>query len=193
MPKPCERRKAISLIPSRTRLIVWLVILGRLAGDDANSVCLRTLRTLGDLELHPLTFFQRAVAVGLDGAVVDEYVLTTVYGDEAVALLVVEPLDAALCHVHSSLGAVRRHTSWSRGLRSKVWRSTSVHAGLSQPSWSFVLRNAGHYDQARSYRTSHRLATESEQVMARANAVSNPDTMAISSPLATPPPRSQLP
>src|SRR6266516_4621200 len=73
--------------------------------DDAYAVSLGTLGALSDLELDALSLVQRAVAVRLDGRVVDENVLAAVHGDEAVALLVVEPLHGALCHVHSLLGA----------------------------------------------------------------------------------------
>src|SRR6266550_4049651 len=74
------------------------------SGDDAYAVRLRALRTLHHVELHALVLVERLVALGLDRRVVDEDVLTTVHGDEAVALLVVEPLHGALCHVHSLLG-----------------------------------------------------------------------------------------
>src|SRR5436305_14988004 len=61
-------------------------------GDDLDAVGLGTLGALDDLELHPLVLVEGPVAVGLDRRVVDEDVLTVVHGDEAVALLVVEPL-----------------------------------------------------------------------------------------------------
>ena len=65
----------------------------------ANGVSLRALRTLGDLELHALSLVQRAVARGVDGGVVDEHVrAAAVLGDEAKALLSVEPLNGSLCH-----------------------------------------------------------------------------------------------
>ena len=83
-------------------------------------VGLRALRTLHDLELHPLALVEGPVPVGLDRRVVDEDVLTAVDGDEAVTLFAVEPLHGALCHVHSSLGAFRSRTSRGRGLRYSV-------------------------------------------------------------------------
>src|SRR3954453_8300305 len=73
------------------------------ASDGAHRVGLGALLALGDLELDPLAFFQALVAVGLDGAVVNEDVTAAVHGDEAVALLGVEPLDRALCHNHPRL------------------------------------------------------------------------------------------
>jgi len=68
------------------------------SGGDPDHVGLWTLLSLRDLELDPLSLFQGAVAVHLDRAVVDEHVRTTVYRDEAVSLLRVEPLDGALSH-----------------------------------------------------------------------------------------------
>src|SRR6478735_5265030 len=60
---------------------------------------LRALRALGDVELDLLVLVQRLVAVGLDGRVVHEDVVAAVLlGDEAEALLSVEPLDGALSH-----------------------------------------------------------------------------------------------
>src|SRR3954453_3975589 len=73
------------------------------ASDGAHRVGLRAFLALGDLELDPLAFFERLVAVGLDGAVVNEDVTAAIHGDEAVALLGVEPLDRALCHNHPRL------------------------------------------------------------------------------------------
>src|SRR5699024_1876127 len=70
------------------------------ASDGPDALCLRALGALGDLELDALRLVQRAVALGLDGRVVHEDVVTaTVLGDEAVALLCVEPLHSSLCHV----------------------------------------------------------------------------------------------
>src|SRR5699024_4696971 len=60
---------------------------------------LRALGALRDLELYALRLFQRAVAVRIDRRVVDEDVgAAAVLGDEAIALLSVEPLDGSLCH-----------------------------------------------------------------------------------------------
>src|SRR3954468_3848623 len=73
------------------------------ASDGVHRVGLRALLALGDVELDPLAFFEALVAVGLDGAVVNEDVTAAVHGDEAVALLRVEPLDRALCHNHPRL------------------------------------------------------------------------------------------
>src|SRR4051812_32791067 len=66
--------------------------------DGAHCVGLRALLTLGHLELDPLTLLEGLVAIHLDSAVVNEHVTTAVHGDEAVALLGVEPFDCALCH-----------------------------------------------------------------------------------------------
>src|SRR5690606_35377158 len=71
--------------------------------DRADAVRLRALRALRDLELDTLGVLERAVAVSLDRAVVDEHVgsVAPVLLDEAVALLSVEPLHGSLCHVLS--------------------------------------------------------------------------------------------
>src|SRR3954452_16008687 len=73
------------------------------ASDSAHRVGLWAFLALGDLELDSLALFEALVAVGLDGAVVDEDVTAAIHGDEAVALLGVEPLDRALCHNHPRL------------------------------------------------------------------------------------------
>src|SRR3990170_3245787 len=98
--------------------------------DDVRG--LRALLAVDDVELHLLTFLQVAEAVGLDGAVVDEDVLTALHGDEAVALLRVEPLHGAGNHVacYSSLpertdnGVLRRLTC--RAERSMWPRAMSI-------------------------------------------------------------------
>src|SRR4051794_37509042 len=73
----------------------------------ADCVGLRTLLALDDLEGHPLALVEALVPVHLDGRVVDEDVLAAVDGDEAEALLGVEPLHGALCHVCSHVSCVR--------------------------------------------------------------------------------------
>src|SRR3954466_14088926 len=70
-----------------------------------DGVRLGTLGPLDDLEVDPLALFEALVPVHLDGRVVDEDVLTAVDGDEAEALLGVEPLHGALCHVCSHVRA----------------------------------------------------------------------------------------
>src|SRR5207253_809229 len=59
---------------------------------------LQALRSLDDVELHPLALGQRPEALHLNGGVVDEYVLSALLRDEAEALAVVEPLHRALRH-----------------------------------------------------------------------------------------------
>src|SRR3954469_18238259 len=116
--------------------------------DDLDAVGLGTLRTLDDLELHPLVLVEGPIALGLDRRVVDEHVLAVVHGDEAVALLVVEPLHGALCHVHSLLcsqwGLFRCLTPrGARGLRSSAplhCRARSC-CGISGP-WYLACRNS---------------------------------------------------
>src|ERR687889_506468 len=69
--------------------------------SDADVLGLRTLGALGQVELDLLVLVERLVAAGLDRGEVDEDVLAAaVLRDEAEALVSVEPLDGALCHVH---------------------------------------------------------------------------------------------
>src|SRR5690242_21833897 len=62
---------------------------------------LQTLRAARDVELHAITFDEALEALRLDRAVVDEHVLTTLLGDEAEALRIVEPLHGTGCHVRT--------------------------------------------------------------------------------------------
>src|SRR5436309_4078771 len=64
-----------------------------LGGGDVRG--LKALVALHDFELDALPLGQRAVAVHLDRAVVDEHVIPTLALDEAESLLVREPLDGA--------------------------------------------------------------------------------------------------
>src|SRR3954452_8750074 len=82
--------------PKRALTTRW-----RSRGSDGPDVDrLRTLVACLGLVLHARTLGERAVAVGVDAAVVDEEVLAAFIGsDEAEALLVAEPLNGALCHV----------------------------------------------------------------------------------------------
>src|SRR5436190_5006613 len=68
---------------------------------------LQALRALGYLELHVLVFLQAAEAVAVNLGVVHEDVRSVGAGDEAVALLRVEPLDGSLCHVAPYRGWIR--------------------------------------------------------------------------------------
>src|SRR5699024_10362455 len=97
--------------------------------DRADALRLRALGTLGDLELDALRLLEAAVTLGLDGGVVDEDVVTdTVLGDEAVALLRVEPLVGSLCHVVNVLPG----NPLERLLCSLHWcRNASPHVSAS--------------------------------------------------------------
>jgi hypothetical protein len=68
----------------------------RLLRDDVGR--LLALRALRHLERNRLTFLQRLVALTLDGGEVHEHILTVRLGNEAVTLVVVEPLHGAFCH-----------------------------------------------------------------------------------------------
>jgi hypothetical protein len=67
--------------------------------EGANFFCLQTLLTLGHLELHTLSFGQTAEAVGLDGGVMDENVLTALALDETKTFGIVKPLYCSLFHL----------------------------------------------------------------------------------------------
>src|SRR4029077_18990101 len=66
--------------------------------DHDHLVGLRAPVALRDLELDPLPLLEGAVAIRLDRREMDENVLATVDGDEAVSLVRVKPLDGALSH-----------------------------------------------------------------------------------------------
>src|SRR5687767_12410438 len=68
------------------------------SADNPDLLRLRAFLALCDIELDALSVLKRLVAVGHDRREVDENVLAPVDRDKAVALLAVEPLDAALCH-----------------------------------------------------------------------------------------------
>src|SRR4051794_17126364 len=77
----------------------------RSGAEGADLLRLRALGALRDLELDRLVLFEVPVAGTLDGGEVDEDVrAAAVLGDEAVALLTVEPLDRASCHAAFYLG-----------------------------------------------------------------------------------------
>src|ERR1700730_6559362 len=90
---------------------VWLLSLGQAwpargsGGADAGG--LRALRACSDLELHVLVLLEAAEAVAVNLGVVHEDVRSVGAGDEAVALLRVEPLDGSLCHVAPYRGWIR--------------------------------------------------------------------------------------
>src|SRR5712691_280442 len=70
--------------------------------------CLKTLRAAGDFELDLVTFGEALEALRLDGAVVDEDVLTALLRDEPVTLCVVEPLHLSCRHTSNlSLGRLQ--------------------------------------------------------------------------------------
>lgn len=68
--------------------------------NGANRLCLKALGAFADLELYELVLLEGTEAVALNLGVVDENVSGSVGGsDEAEALLRVEPLNCALCHL----------------------------------------------------------------------------------------------
>src|SRR5919199_736492 len=115
--------------------------LGAERSGGADRVGLRTLLALDDLEGDPLALVEALVAVHLDGRVVDEDVLAAVDGDEAEALLGVEPLHGALCHVCSHVSCVRTTSpptgeagSSSSARRTRTWNRTAGER-TAQNAW----------------------------------------------------------
>src|SRR5215469_5500273 len=89
--------------------------------DRADLLRLRALGALGDGVLDPLVVLEAAVAVSLDGGMVDEDVRRAVVrGDEPVALVRVEPLHSSLSHCAL---LARRSSS----------ACTAAHSGLRRP------------------------------------------------------------
>src|SRR5207244_2483999 len=94
--------------------------------DDADGACLRALRTILNFVLHLRPFGEALVPLAADRAVVDEDVLATiVLRDEAVALVVAEPLHGSGCHIYTSLDCVtnvQRKAQAETGTRSNsLW------------------------------------------------------------------------
>src|SRR6267143_114644 len=78
--------------------------------------CLKTLRAAGHFELDPVTFGQALEALGLDGAIVHEDILSALLSDESIPLRVVEPLHLSLSHTSNlSLGGLQAPCSRHRG------------------------------------------------------------------------------
>lgn len=87
--------------------------------ERADVFCLQALLALCDIELDTLVFFQRTVAVGLNGAEVREHVGTSVIGgNEPESLIGVEPFNGSLGHGISLfvLGdrSFDRRNNWSK-------------------------------------------------------------------------------
>jgi hypothetical protein len=69
--------------------------------DGGHSHRLRTFRSLGDLELDSLIFFEGTKAVPLDFGMVDEHIFcVSVRGDKAETFIAVEPFHDSLCHTN---------------------------------------------------------------------------------------------
>lgn len=84
-------------------------------------VGLRALLSLRHLELDALTLLKGLVTVHVDRAVVNEDVTSAIDGDEAVALLAVEPLHRALRHNDPSLLDPRPPGRWAPRLPEAAW------------------------------------------------------------------------
>src|SRR6187431_3240534 len=84
--------------------------------ERADVLGLFALTSGGHVELDALTLGEALVAVTLDCGEVDEHVVATLTSDEAVALLAVEPLHGALCHVLLPLRALDFHRRQRTGI-----------------------------------------------------------------------------
>src|SRR5262249_57759085 len=107
--------------------------------DDADRACLRSLRTILSFVLHLRPLGEALVSLAADRAVVDEDVLAPlVLRDEAVALVVAEPLHGSGCHVYTSLDCV---TNVQRKAEAKTGtRSNSCGHGHSTAESAHSLR-----------------------------------------------------
>src|SRR5689334_170008 len=93
------------------------------ASERADVLRLRALRTLGYVELDLLVLVEGLVALRLDGRVVNEDVVAAVLlGDEAEALLSVEPLNGALSHARISPCIGRETTTSAASAQVRVIR-----------------------------------------------------------------------
>src|SRR6266568_2280873 len=110
--------------------------------DDADGACLRALRAVLDLEFHLRPLGQALEALAADRTVVDEDVLAPiVLRDEAVALVVAEPLHGSGWHVYTSLDCV---TNVQRKAQAKTGtRSNSCGHGHSTAESAHSLRGHG--------------------------------------------------
>lgn len=91
------------------------------AGDqlrDANTFGLRAFLPLPQFELNPLTFFEGAEAIHLDGGPVHKDVVAGfIHSDEAVAFFGVEPFDGSQSHDAHTFAVAK---TGSRDLRTGI-------------------------------------------------------------------------
>src|SRR5258706_4171107 len=93
----------------RLSVIPWQAWPARGSGG-ADAGGLRALRALGYLELHVLVLLEATETIAVNLGVVHEDVRSVGTGDEAIALLRVEPLDGSLCHVAPYRDSIRVRT-----------------------------------------------------------------------------------
>src|SRR4051794_4728938 len=108
--------------------------------DRSHVRCLQALLALHDLELDALTFGQRLVALHRDRREVDEDVLALLALDEAVTLLVREPLNGALSQLcllatsETTARAPSRRPTVKRAKRSVTpWGTQDPHGDIERP------------------------------------------------------------
>ena len=79
--------------------------------DPRHVACLRTLLTVDNLELDLIAFLQALISIGVDRAVVHEYIrMTIVAADKAKAFRIIEPLHGPLqFHFRRPPGIAHQH------------------------------------------------------------------------------------
>src|SRR5271167_4429489 len=79
--------------------------------DPRHVACLRTLLTVDNLELDLIAFLQTLISIGVDRAVVHEYIrMTIVAADKAKAFRIIEPLHGSLqFHFRRPPGIAHQH------------------------------------------------------------------------------------
>jgi len=114
-------------------LLARVEVLSRRRGGPAEETAYR----VGDLELDRLVLLEVAVTRPLDRGEVDEHVrAAALLGDEAVALLAVEPLDSASCHTSVYLGITPALRGTGGGIRvlAGTGRARSESATIIEPT-----------------------------------------------------------
>jgi hypothetical protein len=86
-------------------LSAYSFLSGGMGLQFGNVLRLRTLLALNYLELHVITLLKALVALGLDGAVVNEHIGSVIATDETETLCVVKPFNFTFdSHVACSTG-----------------------------------------------------------------------------------------
>src|SRR3954453_5329889 len=144
--------------------------------DRADVLRLQALRALSDLELDPLVLVQGAEALRLDRRVVHEHVGPAVLlGDEAEALLAVEPLNCSQSHVFLLKRQNALRITNPRALRQRTWNCKTAtreeRSTVSEPS-AIPVRDVGRTHQV--FRTKSRCSPRCRTRRRRGTAAARP-------------------